>query len=675
MSLFAGLFGSAPGAKGAPSSGGLFANSSQYVKHEGDEVSKQPAVSAATVAAGKPKDGKKRKADAQEAPVAAPPAKKGDGTGKKDDGKRDAKKAKAAPQQQQQHVEKPSKAKDGKKPASENGKGGKGLHGQEAHGAHGKHAAPAKAQQAAAGKPGKQAPPQKQQKQQQVQGKKGKQPKPKKDSSSDGEGSDDEEMPEIISDELSDLRSEELAELMGMGGGSEDGGSDQDEEEEDEEADEEGDGPASEPASEEGGDGAEEQAGTEEGEEEQGQADAEPSTSKPKKTEEEQAEQLARTVFVGNVPAKATRKEIKTHFSRYGKVDSVRLRSVPLDMESKMPRRAAIITGKVDERAPATAYVVLTTQAEAAKALAANMTELGGHHLRVNMAAAPSKKRGATGDASAPGAAGSGEFDPQRSLFIGNLHFQTTDEELIQFFTGPEALEGNPELAPADGVSALEAVRVVRDPATSIGKGFAFALFRTKAAARAAMSLNGKQLRKRDLRITRVSVQQQQKVRMAKAAVASQPGPGSKFSKPPGSGFNKSPGGFNKSPGFGRGPAKGPGGDRGRPGDKGGFRKGPGLAVGGSWQGVKTKGKGGGVRGGKVVARASAAGAKPGPTAGGAKRDGKRPAVAMRKAKKQAEKSGGGGGGGPVGGPRKPGGFSKGGKPGGKPKGGFKGKK
>lgn len=29
-------------------------------------------------------------------------------------------------------------------------------------------------------------------------------------------------------------------------------------------------------------------------------------------------------------------------------------------------------------------------------------------------------------------------------------------------------------------MSALEAVRVVRDPATSIGKGFAFALFRTK---------------------------------------------------------------------------------------------------------------------------------------------------------------------------------------------------
>jgi len=56
------------------------------------------------------------------------------------------------------------------------------------------------------------------------------------------------------------------------------------------------------------------------------------------------------------------------------------------------------------------------------------------------------------------------------------------DEELIQFFTCPEALEGNPELSPSanGGQPAIEGVRIVRDPATNLNKGFGFVLFRTK---------------------------------------------------------------------------------------------------------------------------------------------------------------------------------------------------
>lgn len=56
------------------------------------------------------------------------------------------------------------------------------------------------------------------------------------------------------------------------------------------------------------------------------------------------------------------------------------------------------------------------------------------------------------------------------------------DEELIQFFTCPEALEGCPELSPDahGGACALEGVRIVRDAQTSLGKGFGFVLFRTK---------------------------------------------------------------------------------------------------------------------------------------------------------------------------------------------------
>ena len=66
------------------------------------------------------------------------------------------------------------------------------------------------------------------------------------------------------------------------------------------------------------------------------------------------------------------------------------------------------------------------------------------------------------------------------------------DEQLIGFFHGQPSLEGQ-----------VEGVRCVRDRATNVGKGFAFVLFRSREAARAAASLDGQLLNKRPLRITR----------------------------------------------------------------------------------------------------------------------------------------------------------------------------
>jgi RNA recognition motif-containing protein len=72
------------------------------------------------------------------------------------------------------------------------------------------------------------------------------------------------------------------------------------------------------------------------------------------------------------------------------------------------------------------------------------------------------------------------------------------DEELVMLFSDL----GDPELA-----GAVTAVRVVRDAKSNIGKGFAFVQFRSKPAARAALALEGRALRGRPLRVTRVSQQ------------------------------------------------------------------------------------------------------------------------------------------------------------------------
>lgn len=154
----------------------------------------------------------------------------------------------------------------------------------------------------------------------------------------------------------------------------------------------------------------------------------------------------------------------------------MRLRSVPVKLDAKLPRRAAILTGNVaSDRGTAHAYVVFADVGSAAAALAHNMAEvsrsvprhigfrvrlgmqlpsasapafgelernnyadlpeavagvqLDGLHLRVDLAAKPrrggSSAGGGAGDG-APAAAGSQGavlYEPARSVFVGNLPF------------------------------------------------------------------------------------------------------------------------------------------------------------------------------------------------------------------------------------------------------------
>lgn len=154
-------------------------------------------------------------------------------------------------------------------------------------------------------------------------------------------------------------------------------------------------------------------------------------------------------------------------------------------MDTSLPRRAAIHTGKIDVgRAPCNAYVVFKEVQSARAALAANMQEVESHHIRVDLATPRSAAAAAATAAAATAAAGgtlkarslaaeaaasaasssSGNvYDPTRSVFIGNLNFQTTDEELIQIINSQVITQ--PELA-----DAVEAVRVVRDRQTNVGK-------------------------------------------------------------------------------------------------------------------------------------------------------------------------------------------------------------
>lgn len=204
---------------------------------------------------------------------------------------------------------------------------------------------------------------------------------------------------------------------------------------------------------------------------------------------------LVRTIFVGNIPASAKKKALTSLFQTYGTIESVRLRSVPLKKDVILPRKAAVASGAVDPtRGSAHAYIIYTDIESAQNAVKKqNMKEWLGQHLRVDIAATASKKSTTGGDKAEKSA--DVKYDPTRSVFIGNLHLEATDEELIRFF-----IHG----VGAGGENELEAVRIVRDAHTSIGKGIAYALFKTPAGRRAALGLNGRKLRERPLRITSI---------------------------------------------------------------------------------------------------------------------------------------------------------------------------
>lgn len=81
-------------------------------------------------------------------------------------------------------------------------------------------------------------------------------------------------------------------------------------------------------------------------------------------------------------------------------------------------------------------------------------------------------------------------IDPNK-VFVGNVHFDTTEEELEGHF--------------AD-VGEVVSVSIPKDRETGRGRGFAFVEFENEAQADRALDvMNGTILRERDLRISRAN--------------------------------------------------------------------------------------------------------------------------------------------------------------------------
>lgn len=190
---------------------------------------------------------------------------------------------------------------------------------------------------------------------------------------------------------------------------------------------------------------------------------------------------LSRTVFVGNLDIKTKKKVLIKEFEQFGEIESVRLRSVPI-IEDKASRRGAILKGKINEViGRMNAYIVFKNEQSAQEALSKNMSMMGENHIRVDKACPPRKR--VKGDDSQL-------YERKKTVFVGNLPFDVKDEELYRLFCGPDQSE-----------TTVEAIRVVRDSKTSLGKGIAYILFKSRDAANTVVRRGGLKIRDRVLRL------------------------------------------------------------------------------------------------------------------------------------------------------------------------------
>ena len=75
----------------------------------------------------------------------------------------------------------------------------------------------------------------------------------------------------------------------------------------------------------------------------------------------------------------------------------------------------------------------------------------------------------------------------QNKLFVGNLSFQATEEELREVFSP---------------YGELEEVSIILDPSTGRSRGFAFVTYVEAASAEKALTLAGVNLQGRDIRVS-----------------------------------------------------------------------------------------------------------------------------------------------------------------------------
>ena len=203
-------------------------------------------------------------------------------------------------------------------------------------------------------------------------------------------------------------------------------------------------------------------------------------------------EQNNRTIFVGNLPKTYEKEDVVKVFKCCGQIENARIRSVVPDKE-KLAKKVALITKRIHPKVDfVNAYVAFAPSENIekviAKALKLNGRLIDGHHIRVDRAQRPKAKRETL-------------TSRKKSVFVGNLRFDLRDDALINHFKK---------------VGPVNYVRIVRDSATGMGKGFGFVVFEDRASVKKALELNDTNFMGRSLRVKWVEEEAKKKKKESK---------------------------------------------------------------------------------------------------------------------------------------------------------------
>uniref|UniRef100_A0A3Q3J3B2 RRM domain-containing protein n=1 Tax=Monopterus albus TaxID=43700 RepID=A0A3Q3J3B2_MONAL len=200
-----------------------------------------------------------------------------------------------------------------------------------------------------------------------------------------------------------------------------------------------------------------------------------------KASREEESMKRKRTVFVGNLPVSCTKKVVLCFLFRdKGSIESIRFRSVVKTHKRGQLEERLIKSRKIHPKKQSiNAYVVFKDEEAVAKALERNGTEIEDNfHVRVDRVT------------------DSSSHDHKRSVFVGNLPFEINELVFRRHF---------------EECGAVEAVRLVRDQNSGMGKGFGYVLFESPDSVQLALKLDGSKLEGRSIRVKRSVKKEKQK--------------------------------------------------------------------------------------------------------------------------------------------------------------------
>uniref|UniRef100_A0A3P9BU65 RNA binding motif protein 34 n=1 Tax=Maylandia zebra TaxID=106582 RepID=A0A3P9BU65_9CICH len=176
--------------------------------------------------------------------------------------------------------------------------------------------------------------------------------------------------------------------------------------------------------------------------------------------------------------------DLRSLFRDKGSIESIRFRSVvktPLkERESRQVAAASRLQRKVHPKKQSiNAYVVFKDEDGITKALERNGMEIEkDFHIRVDRVA------------------DSSSHDHKRSVFVGNLSFDINELTFRRHF---------------EECGTVEAVRLVRDKNSGLGKGFGYVLFESTDSVQLALKLDGSKLEGRSIRVKRSLKKEKQK--------------------------------------------------------------------------------------------------------------------------------------------------------------------